>query len=261
MERCEVKVIKDSIHNGNRLITYELKYPYYIHAEVMTHRVFSRNGQSFRAIPIQKLIEKVREEVWYPIFMENQKGMAASVPIIGDKLEECKTAWDEYREQSLHNASCLATLNVHKQVATRLLLPFSRMVLILSTTELDNFFNLRISPGAQQEIQELAIKMHEAKRNSKPTKLDVGQWHLPYLSDIEIDRFRLDDQKKISSARCARVSYLNHEGSTDPKKDIELHDSLLKERHMSPFEHVATPHPDAHGNFVGWEQYRYYLGG
>lgn len=261
MERCEVKIIKDSIHNGNRLVTYELKYPYYIHGEVMTHRVFSRNGQSNRAIPVKIIIEKVKNECWYPIFMKNQKGMAASIPIVGDDLEECKIAWMRSKSDAIGNAIWLERIGVHKQVASRILSPFSRMTLILSATEFDNFFNLRIHPAAQQEMQELAIGMYEARRKSTPIMLDVGQWHLPYLSDVEKDKFKLDDLKKISSARCARVSYLNHEGTTDPKKDIELHDTLLKERHMSPFEHVATPHPKAHANFIGWEQYRYYLGG
>lgn len=261
MERCEVKIIKDSVHNGNRLITYELKYPYYIHAEVMSHKIFSKNGQSNRAIPVKVLIDKIRQENWYPIFMENQKGMAASIPITGDRLEECKEAWDRAKNDAICNANWLLNMNVHKQVTSRILSPFSRMVLILSATEFDNFFDLRIHPSAQQEIQELAIGMHELRRLSKPIKLDVGEWHLPYIKEAEEGMYALSELKKISSARCARVSYLNHNGTTDPRKDIELHDTLLKDRHMSPFEHVATPHPNAHANFKGWEQYRYYLGG
>jgi len=68
----------------------------------------------------------------------------------------------------------------------------------------------------------------------------------------------IDTQIKLSVARCARVSYLNHDGLRDHQKDIELYNQLLSSKHMSPFEHVATPYPtnDFIGNFKGWLQHR-----
>jgi thymidylate synthase ThyX len=51
----KAKVITDSIskHTGQRITTFELDYNRYIHGELMTHRVFSRNSSSSRAIPTQ----------------------------------------------------------------------------------------------------------------------------------------------------------------------------------------------------------------
>lgn len=46
---------------------------------------------------------------------------------------------------------------------------------------------------------------------------------------------------KVSVGRCARVSYLTHEGKREIEKDIELHDRLVGSAplHASPAEHVA----------------------
>lgn len=83
---------------------------------------------------------------------------------------------------------------------------------------------------------------------------------------------------KISVANCARISYktLGDNPKIDYEKDIRLHDDLLKNHHMSPFEHCAKAMNDdeyylfskgmdgqkshEHGwcnNFRGWTQYRY----
>ncbi len=68
----------------------------------------------------------------------------------------------------------------------------------------------------------------------------------------------IEDLKKISAARCARVSYLTHDGNRDIAKDVELCERLRADRHLSPFEHVATPSGDDafHANFRGWVQMR-----
>jgi thymidylate synthase ThyX len=56
-------IIEDSINRaGVRLVTMQLRYPRFVHAEFMTHRVFSRNASSSRAIPVAKMIKQVREE-------------------------------------------------------------------------------------------------------------------------------------------------------------------------------------------------------
>lgn len=68
--------------------------------------------------------------------------------------------------------------------------------------------------------------------------------------------------KQISVARCARVSYLTHEGKRDILKDLELCERLKGGSggigHWSPFEHVAQAMdlPTQSGNFWGWKQYR-----
>lgn len=253
------KVILDSTTHRTRLTTLELKYPKYIHAEFMTHRVFSRNGSSSRAIPIEKLIAQAIEDPVEPIFMYNQKGMAASEPLAGDDLINAKLDWDLARNNAIESARDLSALGVHKQLANRLLEPFTNITILVSATEWENFFKLRIHPDAQQEIQMLATCINEAMYNSKPTRLDVGQWHLPYILESE-EGFNLPLLKKLSVARCARVSYLNHGASNTRHEDSLLHDRLFEAGHYSPFEHQATPWVGAEGNFRNWSQYRHLMG-
>ena len=259
MTRSTAKVIADSIYNGHRLTTLELEYPRYIHSEFMTHRVFSRNAQSTRAIPTAKQIERILKDKWYPIFMKNQAGMQADIPLEGKDLFIAKSIWNTAKSEAIYQSSLLLENKVHKQVASRILEPFSKIKVIVSATEWNNFFRLRIAPDAQQEMQELAIEIRGAIVLSNPNKLDICEWHLPYISSEERAFYSPDNLKKLSTARCARVSYLSHDGERDPAKDLELHDRLFESKHMSPFEHVATPWPGdfSGGNFRGWRQYRY----
>lgn len=254
------KIIKDSIHSDNRLTTLELEYPRYILPEINTHRIFSRNSQSSRAIPVERMIQMVSASKWYPIFMMNKKGMAASNHISICDIDDAQFWWDAAKEDAITAATKLMELGIHKQIVNRLLEPFSTIKTVLSSTSFENFFNLRLAEGAQQEIQELAYKMKEAIDNSTPTQLDIGQWHLPYVREEE-SLLPASKQVALSAARCARVSYLTHDGTRDLEKDYTLHGQLVSERHMSPTEHQATPGiADRHyGNFKGWIQYRQHL--
>ena len=77
---------------------------------------------------------------------------------------------------------------------------------------------------------------------STPVELEHGEWHLPYAQSEDCLKTTTDNFIKLSVARCARVSYLNHDNSSpDIDKDIALYDKLLEAGHMSPFEHCCTP--------------------
>lgn len=250
-----------SVSSNIELITYELEYPKYIHGEVMTHRVFSRNAQSSRAIPVETMINRVQESTWYPVFMKNQKGMSASIPLEGEELERAKVRWDTAKRDAIHSAYRLLELNIHKQVINRLLEPFSTINVIVTSTEWNNFFKLRLAPNAMQEIQLLARSMDRNLGEVLAKELCPGQWHLPYITSEEEIKYSLSERKKISSARCARVSYLNHDKAQDYFADMKLHDGLLADEHMSPFEHqaMALDTSQFFANFRGWKQYRWDL--
>ena len=258
IKMIDVKVIKDSINlDSDRLTTLACTYPRYIHSELMTHRMFSRNASSSRAIPIDKMIEEAETNMVDPMFMYNQRGMAASKSLVGRDLLEARREWEIARDSAVESASYLAGINVHKQIVNRLLEPFIHITTLITATEWDNFFNLRISDFAQQEINHLAIMMREAMRVSKPNVLVKYEWHLPFVQPTDMLHFDSKTVKKLSVARCARVSYLNHDNTTPNRdSDVALHDMLKERRHASPFEHVATPKPDWHANFFGWRQYR-----
>ena len=255
------KIILDSINDeGNRLTTFQLRYPRYIHSEFMTHRVFSRNAASSRAIPIEKVISSVEDDKVTPIFMYNKSGMSPDEPMVGEDLIAAEYQWSLARTTAIARARELNKLGVHKQIANRILEPFCHIDVIASVTELSNFFELRIHPAAQQELQSLASDMLRAIGKSKPKYLSNSEWHTPFLTELE-EELSLNMRKKISVARCARVSYSNFSKDKSLLDDITLHDKLFKSKHLSPFEHVATPKSkeSSTSNFKGWTQYRYFI--
>ncbi|HEV8023161.1 MAG TPA: FAD-dependent thymidylate synthase [Candidatus Lustribacter sp.] len=250
--------------SGARLTTLEVRYPRFIHSEMMTHRVFSRNAASSRAIPIKKMIAAVREEPALPVYWgRNQTGMSAREAIAPEVEERARAEWQAALDDALRHAERLAAqdIDLHKQLVNRLLEPFAWITVIITATEWANFFTQRCHPDAQPEIKHIAEMMLAAYRASTPATVELGRWHLPLIQD---DERSLPDEElcKLSVARCARVSYLTHDGKRDRDKDLDLFEKLLgggANGHWSPFEHVATPAADARAhsaNFVGWEQFR-----
>lgn len=271
------KIVADSISiNGIRLTTMELNYPRFIHSEFMTHRMFSRNAASSRAIPIEKMLEQVQENPAMPIHWgKNQPGMQAKEEV--ENSRDAALEWKRCAIDAVESAEWLSHYNLHKQIVNRVLEPFQWIKVIVTATEWDNFFKLRLHPDAQPEIAQLALRMKEAMVASSPITLLPGQWHLPYIQVEDCTKTTTDNFVKLSVARCARVSYLNHDNSTpDIGKDIALYDKLLEAGHMSPLEHQLSPmespkdnynfekgvtHIDRYGwkwsgNVRGWYQYR-----
>lgn len=298
----DAKVLADSISPaGHRLTTLEATFPRFVLAEFNTHRVFSRNSASSRAIPIVKQIRRVLEEPYVPIeFGSNQPGMQAGSPLEGEKLTAAEREWLWARDDAVRRALALVAdpsvvseeddllaildqveevvrakaqpaewLNVHKQVANRLLEPFMWHTVIVTATEWDNFWHLRCHSDAQPEIRLTAERMRAAWEASEPAELDLDDWHLPLVRAEDREQVdSVEDLIKISAGRCARVSYLTHAGKRDLGADVELHDRLLASGHMSPLEHPARPLTAAEleqsewsGNFRGWHSYRKEISG
>ncbi|HEY0798019.1 MAG TPA: FAD-dependent thymidylate synthase [Candidatus Baltobacteraceae bacterium] len=259
------RVLLDSLSpEGARLTTVEARYPRFIHSEMMTHRVFSRNAASSRAIPVKKMIAAVRDDPAMPIWWgKNQSGMAARTEIDAPAQVLAQNEWRAALDNALATAERLSSseIDLHKQLVNRILEPFAWITVIITSTQWSNFFTQRCHPDAQPEIKKIADLLLSAYHASVPRLVLLGDWHTPL---IQGDERQLDAavRCKLSVARCARVSYLTHEGTRDAAKDIELYDRLLEggaNGHWSPFEHVATPfeHPEMHsGNFIGWKQYR-----
>ena len=258
------KVICDSVNvmTGDRLTTMIIKYHRFIHSEILAHRSLSRNSSSSRAIPINKLIQNVIDDDVYPLHWgKNQKGMQAFKEISASDIEQAKRLWEVARNNAINSARQLVDLGVHKQVVNRILEPFSTITVIVSSTEWSNFFKQRCHPDAQPEIRILANEMYNAYNNSNPRELAVGAWHIPLIDDCN-DLIGISQALKISAGRCARVSYLNHEGKRNIEDDVALHDKLLSSnpKHLSPFEHQAVQTKSEYfGNFRGFKQYRKFI--
>lgn len=267
----KAKVIEDSIsEEGKRITTLEVTFHRYILSEFNTHRVFSRNFSSSRAIPTKKLLEQVRTNPAMPVHWgKNQTGMQAHEELEGIALEEAKKQWRFAAIDAADNAERLANLGLHKQLVNRCVETYLYVTGIVTSTEWDNFFELRDHPDAQPEFRVLAKEMRKALNESLPNHLGWGEWHLPYVKESEKliatnDYYDSMLWQKVSAARCCRVSYLKHDGTTPSiDEDLALFDRLAGSipLHASPLEHQATPcnipMDDAYsGNLKGWIQYR-----
>lgn len=288
MNKINAKIIADSINpQGQRITTMLLTYPRMIHAEVMTHRVFSRNSASSRAIPFKKMVQMVEDDPFIPIaWQKSHTGMQGTeYETDPQRIEFYRKQWVEASHLALNHAETLDDLKVTKQLTNRMLEPYMWHTILVTATEWENFFSLRcpqyrnpdsklvwrsrkefllgecldFSPynqfgwfdinesQAEIHIQELAECMWDVYNDSTPNPLEYGEWHTPFSDKISYVDLSTknnitniqDDKIKISTARCARLSYMTFDNKIDYEKDIVLHDQLLNSRHFSPFEHCA----------------------
>jgi len=265
------KVIADSVSAASdvRLTTLEITLPKVLLAEFNTHRVFSRNFSSSRAIPTKTIISNIDSfvpEYWG----ENRAGMTASpsseLPWHKRKLAEW--IWSFAIWSSKMSSLSLNKLGLHKQWANR---PNDWHTIakgVVTSTEWDNFFTLRDHSDAQPEMQALAKAMKEAINNSVPIPKYNGEWHLPYVTNAEktksINNGKsiIENALRISVSCCAQVSYRKLDDSLE--KAEKIYDMLLaseETKHLSPFEHQAMVGNNIFDKFKsnfgkGWIQHR-----
>lgn len=260
----KAEIIADSISpGGSRVTTFVLTYPRFIHSEVMTHRVFSRNAASSRAIPIDKIIEQVRTNPAMPIrWGKNGKGMQDHGRFEDETdIMACELNWRAAAIRAVESAIVLRDAGLHKQIVNRVLEPFVWMTTLVTATEWENFYSLRLHKDAQPEFQHLAHLMLKEYLAHSPQVKDWGEWHIPFGDKMPEDA-DLATQLKIATARAARISYLTFDRNHSVDKDIELHDALASSGHWSPFEHACRATRAARaGNFQRWEQYRHTFDG
>ena len=250
------KVIKDSISpQGVRITTLELEYPRIVHAELLTHRVFSRNSASSRTIPVSKVIEMVEQNPAMPVHWgKNQAGMQAREELDSLNKEAVRGLWLGAAKQAVSIAKVMVDCFAHKQIVNRILEPFQHMKVVLTATEWSNWDWLRAHPDADPTINALANAMIVARKGSVSQELNYGEWHLPYVqtglskldgSQIYYDEFHneitLEQAKMISASACAQLSYRKSDNSLEKAEDI--YNKLIESEpcHASPVEHIATP--------------------
>lgn len=251
------RIVADSVSPGGvRLTTMEVTYPRMVHSELMTHRMFSRNAASSRAIPISKMIEAVQTDPVMPVWWgKNQSGMQAKEELDGNRRRNAEVMWLLARDSAVEKVKGLESIGLHKQISNRLLEPWLWITVVITATEWENFFGLRCHPDAQPEIRVIAEMMRDLYQSvDKVRAVGFDEWHLPYIDWDEEITCHLDELIKISVARCARVSYMRHNNAGDIVKDIELFERLKTSGHWSPFEHVAKPI-----SLEDWESDRYNL--
>lgn len=250
------KIIADSFNNhwGKRITTFELEYPRFIHSEIMTHRVFSRNAQSSRAVPVQNTLGVNANPVRPIVWGKNKAGMSSQEVLNLTEQAFAENLWNNAAKNAFEISAALADQGLHKQWANRITEPFSKIKVVITATEYDNFFWLRDDPdAAQPEIVQLARVMKKAYDQSEPDCLLSGQWHIPYIKwcnnhrvshgqtyfDNQGGELSLDEALKISASCCAQVSYRKLNDTKE--KAIEIYDRLFSgpKPHLSPTEHQA----------------------
>jgi thymidylate synthase ThyX len=224
------RVILDSVtRHGERLTTVEATYPLCIHAQLLRHRMLSRCVSSARAIPVSEMVEMVRKSPFVPEHWgANKPGMVA-----GDEIAdpaEARAVWLDGAEHAIRTAERLAALGVHKQHANRVLAPYLWATEILTATDWANLYHLRCHGDAQPEAQAAVAAVRDAMAESIPIGLEPGEWHAP---------FDAKDRPLVSAGRVARGSVRRASEDSDAEKDGARAERMLRDGHMSPFEHTA----------------------
>jgi thymidylate synthase ThyX len=252
------KIILDSLC-ATRITTFELVMPKCLVAQLNTHRAFSRNSASSRAIPHSKMRALVAGDGFTPqAWPSHRAGMLGGEPLDGANAVAAQNTWEQARGAALDAHQRLADLGVAKEIANRLLEPFLLTTVVLTATDFDGFFAQRLpGHGAQGEMAQLASAMKTAMDESEPRLIAYGEWHLPY-ADADVP---LASALRQSAARCARVSYKRQGDVKSLQDDITRHDALIEQGHWSPLEHQAmamrSKIRNKHTrNFTGWAQYR-----
>lgn len=242
----KVKILADSQAAsvegpGSRLVTMELTYPRCIHSELMTHRMFSRNAASSRAIPVEKMLKAIEDNPFIPIIWgTNKPGMVAGVE--HEDPDHCRHVWLRARDMAVASAWELEVNGLHKQIVNRIVEPWMWITVICSGVDhaWENFFKLRCAPDAEPHIQKIAYMAREQFDYSIPAHLQEEEWHLPLTGHEFGDTgTAIEEVVKLCVARCARVSYLTHDGKRDVDADLTLYERLKTSGHWSPFEHAA----------------------
>lgn len=193
-------VVADSINSwGNRITSLLVTMPRLVLAEFNTHRMFSRNTSSSRAIPFNKMVESVEKDPFIPIaWQKDHKGMQGNeyfnnptekfevedqelyelllsefeeVGIVG-KTDNAQISieqqWLYARDNAIISAKILSKIGITKQLCNRLLEPFMWTTVLVTATEWENFFALRCPQY---------IILNSAKNNSTyRSRKDLTNW-------------------------------------------------------------------------------------
>ncbi len=259
----EARILADSVNEetGDRLTTWLSTYPRFIHGEMMTNKMHSKSSASSRAIPVGKMLANIEADPVVPIWWgKNEPGMQAYAEV--EDKAAAEAWWRESLALSIAQARKGVELGLHKQIVNRLVESGMWISVIYSATTVSNMFGLRIHEAAEHHCRKIVTMMKEAQDASKPKVLKPGEWHLPLVFDedypLAADMLLREDPSRsskredferdlskllatIAVGRCARVSYLTHDGKRDLVEDVKLHDKLLVQEplHAAPGEHVA----------------------
>lgn len=259
----DAQVVLDSVNrHGARMITMKWTIWRPVLAEVNTHKMLSKNAPSSRAMSVTKLLGKIQMLPAMPIWwgQRDGPGMQAFTELSDADKERAKEIWFETRDMCVQSAKRLESVGLHQQVANRIVESWMATTIVISGTQWANLFAQRVHFAAQPEFHIVAAIAQESIKNSIPVLMPPNEWHLPFISSAERDKYYTEHLIQAASARCARASYFQFDGNYDFVKDIDLYERLwhMEPPHASPFEHIAQNMDDVswYANLRGWRQRR-----
>jgi hypothetical protein len=171
-----------------------------------------------------------------------------------------QSAWLFARDRAIEAADAFHRAGYHKQIINRLLEPFAHIIVLVTATDWQNFFDLRCHPAAEPHMRELAEKIRQTTRSTPANLRPWGSWHLPF-GPADIHWGMPYEELVYCVACCASTSYKTVDGfEMTPERALGIYKKLLdKPLHASPFEHPAKAEQGRHRNFSGWKQYRIYV--
>ncbi|MTH61118.1 thymidylate synthase [Paracoccus litorisediminis] len=264
---AKVVAASRSLTDGATLYTVHLRAPRIVWGEILTHRVFSRNARSSRAVPVKAMLNEVRNDPFVPWHWTGAKRGMQGVPghdkpillkgsagqfIDADLPVDPASAWLHGRDMAADLAESFLDSDYHKQVVNRLIEPYSWIDGLITATDWNNFFHLRDHGDAEPHLQDLARITEVALARARVSDLEPGDWHLPFITKEDwiyaVDFYPNFDQgadflRRVSAARCARISYTPFDGQASYEREIERYNLLIQSErlHASPTEHQATP--------------------
>lgn len=240
--KVEAEVVADSISpDGVRIITIQGTLHRFVLGELAKHRALSMSAQSSRAVPVQKMIDIVKDHPAMPVFWgKNQPGMRADEQLEGEQLTEAIGEWHFAAINAVNSANYMNGCGAHKQIVNRVLEPYLWQRVLLTATEWDNLFKLRRHKDAQPELKSFVDEVFDAMQDSTPLPLRHSEWHVPFVGrdvqlghsryiiteDGETEEISLDHAKKYSAARCATTSYRTDKLSLE--RGLEIYKKLVE---------------------------------
>jgi hypothetical protein len=262
--------------SNTKMISFLVDFPTVLLAELRTHRIItqgslyehseltdiSMSANSARAIPSKTYLQKILENPFTPIWTGKQAGMSGS-NITEQQKEQATHLWLEHLQSDIVDTGTaqyvedLIELGIHKQNCSRLLSPYAYTTCILSGTEWDNLFFLRLGKDAQPEFKEIAILL---KKLYDSADWKESKYHIPFEDEIKHQYWgkiensflnvpeplikgatkELDVLMKVSASMCAKLSYNTQDNEDALEKHLDRANMLIESKHQEPFSHQAV---------------------
>jgi len=174
--------------DGFRLTTFEATYPRIVHSEMMTHRVFSRNSASTRAIPIATQLNNLLTNPFIPeVFGINQPGMQAYRHLSGLKHDKAVEIWLAGRDRAV---TTVLELILGTDITGDLLSYEPNREFVAADIILEEFKEItRLLPKSTDDIDLDDTGILNVHKQLAGRGLEAYMWHTIVLTGTEFDNF------------------------------------------------------------------------